>query len=281
MKKNENLYTSIYSSLESGIPGVLITSMNQDNQKDNIKFFINKNQLVIGDSIEDKKMTQALKKYIAVEIASRIFSSVSTIRLNKETLEIQEYKKNDLVSNMSKHKDKFFLLEYIYPKLKLVIVGAGHVGQALAQIAEIIGFEIFIIDDRKDYANEIRFPMAKGIFNQDLALSINSINLDSLSYVVLVSRGHKLDEEALRTVIDKNSQYIGMIGSKRRTSIVLNSLLNDGISAKKLQAVHTPVGLNLGGQSPGEIALAILAEIIQVIHKGDGKSLRLSRKSLL
>ena len=103
MKKNENLYTSIYSSLESGIPGVLITSMNHDNQKDNIKFFINKNQLVIGDSIEDKKMTQALKKYVAVEIASRIFSSVSTIRLNKETLEIQEYKKNDLVSNMSKH----------------------------------------------------------------------------------------------------------------------------------------------------------------------------------
>ncbi len=72
-----------------------------------------------------------------------------------------------------------------------------------------------------------------------------------------------------------------MIGSKRRTSIVLNSLLDDGISAKKLQAVHTPVGLNLGGQSPGEIALAILAEIIQLIHKGDGKSLRLSRKTLL
>jgi xanthine dehydrogenase accessory factor len=276
-----NIYSSIYSSLEKGIPGVLITSMNQKNQKDNIKLFINKNEQVVGDSIDDKKVMEALKKYVLKEISSKIFSSVSTILFNKKTLEIQEYKKNDLITNISKQKDNFFLLEYIYPKLKLVIVGAGHVGQALAQIAEIIGFEIFVIDDREDYANEIRFPMAKSIFNQELETSINSINLDSLSYVVLVSRGHKLDEEALRIVIDKNAQYIGMIGSKRRTSIVLNSLLDDGISAKKLQAVHTPVGLNLGGQSPGEIALAILAEIIQLIHKGDGKSLRLSRKTLL
>ena len=276
-----SIYSSIYSSLEKGIPGVLITSMNQENQKDNIKLFINKNEQVVGDSIDDKKVMEALKKYVLKEISSKIFSSVSTILFNKETLEIQEYKKNDLITNISKQKDNFFLLEYIYPKLKLVIVGAGHVGQALAQIAEIIGFEIFVIDDREDYANEIRFPMAKSIFNQELEASINSINLNYLSYVVLVSRGHKLDEEALRIVIDKNAQYIGMIGSKRRTSIVLNSLLDDGISAKKLQAVHTPVGLNLGGQSPGEIALAILAEIIQLIHKGDGKSLRLSRKTLL
>jgi xanthine dehydrogenase accessory factor len=276
-----DIYSSIYSSLEEGVPGVLITSMSQKNQKDNIKIFIDKNEKTVGDSIDDKKIMVALKKYVLKEISSKIFSSVSTIFFNQETLEIQEYKKNDLITNISKQKENFFLLEYIYPKLKLVIVGAGHVGQALAQIAEIIGFEIFVIDDREDYANKIRFPMAKSIFNQELEDSIDSINIDSLSYVVLVSRGHKLDEEALRIIIDKNAQYIGMIGSKRRTSIVLNSLLDDGISAKKLQAVHTPVGLNLGGQSPGEIALAILAEIIQLIHKGDGKSLRLSRKSLL
>ena len=100
-----------------------------------------------------------------------------------------------------------------------------------------ITYEIIIVDDREEYANSERFPMAKQIHSDKIANSLNKITIDHLSYVVLVSRGHKLDEEALEFVVETNASYVGMIGSKRRTKIVLDNLLSRGISAENLNKV--------------------------------------------
>ena len=272
--KLDKLYTQVKSSLEADIAVSVVTLMNPKKQKNNVKLIIDGNKKILGTIDIDDKITNVLKDNVYKKMTTHAFSTIFILAIDKKTLVLDEYHKKNFVKDLEDDKKIYFLVELFYPKLKLIIVGGGHVGLALAQLAEVVGFEITIIDDRQEYANNERFPMAKKIYSDKISHSLSNIRVDHLSYIVLVSRGHKLDEEALELVINKNASYIGMIGSKRRTKIVLNNLLAKGISAEKLEKVYTPVGLNLGGQSPGEIGLSILAEIVQLIHQGDGTSLK-------
>ena len=155
----------------------------------------------------------------------------------------------------------------------LVIAGGGHVGKALSEIASLCGFRVTVIDDRPEYADPERFPEAERVIRGRFDEVLVDYPLDSTTYVVAVTRGHKHDEASLRSVIGRGAAYVGMIGSRRRARAVLQHLVEEGADPGAVAQVHTPVGLDIGAESPAEIAVSVMAEIILLRRGGDGRSL--------
>lgn len=160
------------------------------------------------------------------------------------------------------------MLEVHERPARLVIVGGGHVGKACSVIGEMCGFRVTVIDDRPEWANAERFPEAdeviRGRFDEVLA----DYPIDSTAYVICVTRGHRHDETSLRCVIGRGAAYVGMIGSKRRAAAVLKHLVDEGADPEAVAAVHTPIGLDIGAETPEEIAVSIMGEIIAVRRTG-------------
>jgi len=160
----------------------------------------------------------------------------------------------------------------------LIIAGAGHIAAPLAAIAHICDFQVTVLDDRPQYARPERFPHARviaGPFREELrALRGQGPGLDENAYIVLVTRGHQHDIDCLLEVLDDPLAYIGMIGSRRRVSAVFELLEHEqGIPAAKFDQVHAPIGLDIGARTPAEIAVCIMAEIINVQRGGPAESL--------
>ena len=156
-------------------------------------------------------------------------------------------------------------LEVIMPPDRLLIVGGGHCGRALAKVAALLDFSIVVADDREEFAlaGDYPYPQVESV----LHLPADYCGLptpDAATYVVLVSKGFVTDEAALRRVLETPAAYIGMIGSRRKRDVVYDRLRADGITDEMLSRVHAPVGLEIGAETPEEIAVSILAEIIQV-----------------
>ena len=156
----------------------------------------------------------------------------------------------------------------------LLIIGAGHVGKALAIIGEMCGFSVEVIDDRPEFANAERFPEADRITCGRFDEVLDGYPIDSNTYVVCVTRGHKHDETSLRLVAPSDAVYVGMIGSKRRVRAVLKHLIEDGINPRAVERVHTPIGLDIGAETPEEIGVSIMAEIIRARRGGSALSMR-------
>lgn len=156
----------------------------------------------------------------------------------------------------------------------LLIVGAGHVALPVARLGKMLDFEVVVLDDRPKYANTTRFPMADEVVARPFREALQSWPIDNETYIVLVTRGHSHDVECLLEVLDSSARYIGMIGSKRRIKAVFE-LLQDkfGIDPVKLDRVYAPVGLDLGAETPAEIAVAIMAEVINLYRGGRAVSL--------
>jgi xanthine dehydrogenase accessory factor len=172
------------------------------------------------------------------------------------------------------------MIEVIEAPATLLIVGGGHIGLSLATIAAHVGFSVAVADDREMYANAERFPMADKTMAGDIAAHLDGFPINSNTYIVMVSRGHKVDELALRQVVTRGAAYVGMIGSKRRVSTVLRHLAEEGYPIEALEAVYTPIGLNIGAETPEEIAVSIMAEIIMVRRGGKGGQMREGRPSI-
>ena len=171
------------------------------------------------------------------------------------------------------------LFERIEGEPHLVIAGAGHVGASLARLAATVGYRVTLIDDRPEF-------VARDLFNSPREQQINLITAGRWAEAVrdssgsgrgvsiaIVTRGHKQDEDCLRAALDSNADYIGMIGSKRRTNIVLDKLRAEGFAEEQLRKVRAPIGLDIGAISPEEVALAILAEVVAERRGGAGGSL--------
>ena len=162
-------------------------------------------------------------------------------------------------------------IEPIITSEKLYIFGAGHIGQALSKIAAMTGFNVIIIDDREEYANRERFPEAHNIIVSDFGDSFQQLEIDDNSFIVIVTRGHTYDELVLGLACQTKAKYIGMIGSKKKIQSVFNNLRQKGISNEKLSEIHAPIGLDIGSETPSEIAVSILAEMIQFRHSSESK----------
>lgn len=159
----------------------------------------------------------------------------------------------------------------------LLVVGGGHVGQALAALGVLVGFSVVVLDDRPEYARPERFPGAERVICGDFEEELGRYPVTPQTYVVVVTRGHREDERSLRQVVSSNAAYIGMIGSKRRSAAVLRHLASEGCPEEALGRVRTPIGLDIGAETPEEIAVSIMAEIIQVRRGGSGRPLREQR----
>jgi xanthine dehydrogenase accessory factor len=172
---------------------------------------------------------------------------------------------------------KLFVEVQVQPS-HLIIVGAGHIAVPLASIAATCDFEVTVIDDRPQYAHPARFPAAKrviaGPFRAELRALRDQGGLDRHTYVVLVTRGHQHDVDCLVEVMDDPLAYIGMIGSQRRIRAVFELLEREmNIDPARFDGVYAPVGLNIGARTPAEIAVCIMAEIINVMRGGPAVSL--------
>ena len=155
-------------------------------------------------------------------------------------------------------------VDQIEPAPRLVIAGAGHVGQSLAEIAATLGFEVTIIDDRADCASAERFPRATHRVVGDIETELRRWPIDARTYVVIVTRGHRHDGSALSAVLDSPAKYVGLIGSKRKVMTIFGDLIAQGASIDALCRVHAPVGLEIGAVTVPEIALSIAAELVAV-----------------
>jgi xanthine dehydrogenase accessory factor len=146
----------------------------------------------------------------------------------------------------------------------LYIFGGGHVSLPLAKTAKLLGFKITVIDDRAEFASAERFPEAESVLAGDFTKAFPKLKIDKSSYIVIVTRGHQNDELVLEWAITTPAKYIGMIGSQTKVKTIYSHLLARGVSQKRLDSVHSPIGLEIGAQTPEEIAVSILAEIIKV-----------------
>ena len=166
------------------------------------------------------------------------------------------------------------MIEIVEAPVTLLICGGGHIGLSLATIGEHVGFSVAVMDDREMYANRERFPMADRVMSGDFTEMLAGFPIGPNTYIVMVSRGHKQDETCLRAVVNRGAAYVGMIGSKRRVSTVLRHLAEEGLDIDALERVYTPIGFDLGAETPEEIAVSIIAELIAVRRGGSGRPMR-------
>jgi len=159
----------------------------------------------------------------------------------------------------------FYFLEPVVPLPRLLIVGAGHIGQALARQAAWLDFDITVVDDRADYASEDRFPQGSALVVADIEEAVREFPVSADTYIVIVTHGHSHDAEALRACIHSPASYIGMIGSRHKVALMRERFLREGwASDQEWDRVHTPIGLKIGSRTVEEIAVSIVAEIVQV-----------------
>jgi xanthine dehydrogenase accessory factor len=162
---------------------------------------------------------------------------------------------------------------------ELVIVGAGHIAVPLAQAAAMCDFAVTVLDDRTRFADPERFPTARHVIAAPLRETVRDLPLDRDSFIVLVTRGHSLDVECLLEVLDRPVGYIGMIGSQRRVDAVFELLESEmGIDPAKFDRVYAPIGIAIGARTPAEIAICIMAEIINVLRGGPAVSISERRR---
>lgn len=153
----------------------------------------------------------------------------------------------------------------------LVICGAGHIAVPLAQIARRVGFQVTVLDDRSDFANPMRFPDCE-VIAEDFTLALQEMTFGPFTYVVVITRGHVHDVDCLTEVLGKKMAYVGLIGSRRRVRIVLEILNKEGFAQEHLKKVFTPIGLPIGAESPEEIAISIVSELVCVRRKGPAQA---------
>jgi xanthine dehydrogenase accessory factor len=153
-------------------------------------------------------------------------------------------------------------IEPIEPAPRLYVLGAGHVGYQLGQIAPTVGFRLHVADDREKFANHERFPAADEIIVDTLAEWVGRDEIPAAAYVVVLTRGHRQDFDVLRALARRDYHYVGLIGSRAKVARLTDALLAAGVSPDWLRRLHAPIGFDIGAVSPEEIAVAILAELI-------------------
>jgi len=172
--------------------------------------------------------------------------------------------------------DTELLVEPVMAKPRLLIVGGGHVGLAIAKLGAQLEYDVTVVDDRPEFANRERFAGVSEVLNTDMVKALESMDVAWNTFIVIATRGHKLDAHCLRAAIKTDARYVGLLGSKRKTVLIAKMLRDEGVSEERIRAVHAPIGLDLGGRTPAEIALSVLAELSMERYGGSGRPMRLS-----
>lgn len=167
-------------------------------------------------------------------------------------------------------------VERVAPPNSLVIVGAGHIAQPLSRIGSLLGFQVTVVDDRPEFARGGRFPDANQVIVVDFSAPFENTPITPGTYIVLVTRGHRFDYDCMRALAAQSARpaYLGMIGSQRRVRATFEQLAREGVDAVWMEQVYAPIGLDIGSQTPAEIAVAIAAEMVLHARGGSAQPLR-------
>jgi xanthine dehydrogenase accessory factor len=156
-------------------------------------------------------------------------------------------------------------LEPVFPLPRLVIAGAGHIGKAVSHQGRLLGFEVTVIDDREEFANTANLPDADNIIVKDIGAAVKEISKDKNTFIVIVTRGHGHDADALRPCIGSPAAYVGMMGSRVKVAKLHEEFITKGwATEEEWKRIHTPIGLGIGSQTIEEIAVSIAAELVRV-----------------
>jgi xanthine dehydrogenase accessory factor len=164
------------------------------------------------------------------------------------------------------------LIDAVANQPRIVVAGGGHVALAIAKQAQLLEFDVTILEDRPEYADASRFPGAT-VLAGDVPQTLGSLDYNWNTFVVVATRGHKLDADCVLAAARTDARYIGLLGSRRKTALMEKMLRAEGVPEDRIHAIRSPVGLDLGGRTPAEIALAVLAEITQVRYQATGRPL--------
>lgn len=226
LPRHKNLYESILSAEKRGERGIVVTQF----QGPYAKTLIKDDGQISGDET------------------------------NKKTIDLLIDKLNDKKPSLLNG----LIVEPLIPSVTLCIFGAGHISQSISRIAKMVGFYVIVIDDRGDFANRERFPEVDDIVVDDFDFVSQHIPQDTEFYAVIVTRGHKHDAIVLEEALKVPHRYVGMIGSKRKVLIIYEALKAKGVDENILAAVHAPIGIDINAETPEEIALSIVSELVKV-----------------
>lgn len=155
-------------------------------------------------------------------------------------------------------------LEPIISQPSLYLIGAGHIAFYTAKLAKTVGFKVTVVDDRPAFANKEKFPEADAVIAQEFDFALPTLKVTRNSYIVIACRGHELDQRVLEWAAMTEARYVGMIGSKKKVKTIFDTLKAKGVPAERLQRVHAPIGVEINSETPEEIAVSIVAELIKV-----------------
>lgn len=243
--QERNFFSQYFQSVIDGEEPILITVVHSDNL---IKF-------PLGTKLFVNKQGEVFGTLTCGDISNLIQKQASTARLER---------KPRLISWGGIQ----LLFEPVAAEYRLLILGGGHIALPLANMGKVLGYHVTVVDDRTSFANSARFPFVDQVICDDFVKAIHNSDIGSQTLVVIVTRGHRHDKVCLREIIKYPAHYIGMIGSKRRVKALLAELQEEGISQERLSTIHSPIGLKIGAETPEEIAVSILAEIIKTYRGG-------------
>jgi len=266
---------TIRDVLETGSAAVLVTLLDSTET--------DSDRLTTGAKLLVKQSTEKVGSLGDGELDKAVVAQANSFLKTRD--DAKALKVGEFAPELHDFQNALILFERIEAEPHLVVAGAGHVGASLARLAALLGYRVTLIDDRGEFVTRELFPsnIERGI---DLVVAENWSDAVRAAIangrgvsVAIVTRGHKQDEDCLRAAIVAKPDYIGMIGSKRRTNIVLDKLREEGADDEGLKKVHAPIGLDIGAVSPEEVALAILAEIVAERRGGSGKPLSQWRRA--
>ena len=248
---NMNNYLSVFEqlrrSIETRVPGVLITMVTTFSEESVLI-----NRYWINNTNKPGLPEAFLEKIEPVVMNMLTEGNTSDYREMELTIPDEE-------------PSSLFFLEAVFPPPKLIIAGAGHIGKTLAHLGDMLNFEVTVIDDRPEYANFENIPDARQIIVSDIGKALNDLKKSDETYVVIVTRGHKDDAEALKPCIGSDLAYTGMIGSKNKIASMRDNFIENGwATLKQWETVYTPIGLDIGSRTVEEIAISIAAQLVLV-----------------
>ncbi|MBD3183137.1 hypothetical protein GF312_12655 [Candidatus Poribacteria bacterium] len=270
-KKTSIIYkfslTADISSSEEPICGGEATILIDGCPQDHIEIFQD-----IADSMDKRQPGVLLTHITKTEVDAsldRYWIEAEGKEKNAVFVKFREEISNSLLSKkpelIKTKEDELIFLEPIYPLPNLIIAGAGHIGQALSHLARLLDFEVTVIDDRWEFANKDRFPEAHNIIVDDIGRAMASVEIYPDSYIVIVTRDHKNDADALRQCIDSEAAYVGMIGSKRKIELMREKFLQEGwATPDQWEQVYAPIGIDIHSKTVQEIAISIAAQLVLI-----------------
>lgn len=244
---NINAFREMAASLSAGIPGVLLTMVTRNTER----------SVLINRYWVTQEKFPSIPDYFIKKLMPEVNSMISSGNRTG-------FRQYDLAIP-GEEPQSLFLLETIFPDPRLIIAGAGHIGRALAHIGKLLDFEVTVIDDRAEYANKENIPDADHLVVEEIGKAVESLKKDRNTFIVIVTRGHSDDANALRPCIGSGAAYVGMIGSRPKVAQIKKEFIEKGYATEEQwAAVHTPIGLPINSQTVNEIAVSIAAQLVQV-----------------